>query len=103
MFGDDMDHAGGALQLSSHADQPGTEHYWAILLEDARPDNRVGNAGFIFQRHEDDIALPRPLSNQHETGNGHAIVGDDLGQTLMRDNAAPVEVGAQKGYRMRLQ
>ena len=69
----------------------------------ARPQDRVGDASLVLQRHEDGVAGARTLAHQHEPGDRHASAGDNVGQKLVPDDAARIEVGAQERHRMRLQ
>ena len=70
-FGDDMDDALLVLQLTGDADQPRAEHDRAKGLECLRPDDGVGDAGLVFQRHEDDaVGAARPLADEDDAGNG---------------------------------
>ena len=90
MICNDMDDAAGTLQTPADLDQTGAHDDRPISLEYIFPDDGIGNAGFVFERHEDHaLCRSRPLTYQHETGDrDHAAVSDCI-QTAVRDDALP--------------
>ena len=66
-LGDDMDDAGLVLQLAGHRDEARADDDRAQPLERLRPDDDVGDARLVLERHEDDaLGGARALAHQHE-------------------------------------
>jgi hypothetical protein len=65
--GDHVDDVAFALHFAAHGDKAGAEHLRAELLEHFRPDDDVGDAGFVFERHENDAGgRARALTHEDE-------------------------------------
>jgi hypothetical protein len=75
-----MDDAfGAALDFTMHFHQPRGHHFAPIPLEGIGPHDDVGHAGFILDRHEDRLAVTRPLTHQHDARHAHALARPRLG------------------------
>ena len=48
----DMNHQAFYLEFAFQQDEAGAEDFVAVLLGDAFPDDGVGVAGFVFDRHK---------------------------------------------------
>ena len=65
-------------------DEPRAEHDRAERLEHALPHDRVGDAGLVFERHEDHaLGGAGPLAHQHQPRDGDALAGGDARQQLV--------------------
>lgn len=96
--GDKVDHLPFLLDIAADQDQAGTEDGALIFLADLFPDDNIGVAGLVLDRHEDHaIGRPRPLADIDHAGNldialvlrGHGYpAGDDaaLGQVLAQES-----------------
>ena len=73
-LGDYMRDATLRLHNAVNRHQSAAEDLRPILLKHARPNNDIGDAGFILQRHEDDAgSCTRTLTDKNEAGNALAI------------------------------
>ncbi len=69
MVGDEVNDVPVALQATFHMDEAGGHHYLAIFLHDLAPDDKIGNAGFIFHRHKDHpFGTAGALADQYNAG-----------------------------------
>ena len=81
-FGHHMDDVLLRLHATVDPDQARAHDDGAIALEDFRPDDDVGDSGFVFQRGEDDARRGAgALAHQNKTGDGNAAPASDLRQT----------------------
>ena len=81
MFGDDMYNNPFPLQLSGHPYQPCVHDYRAEFLKYFWPDDKIGDACFVFQRDKNDAAGGAwPLTNQRDPGDrdARAVPPDDV-------------------------
>ena len=63
----DMNDALVPLDAAADQDQPGGHDDGTITLERFRPDHRVGDAGFVLDRHEHDaLGRARPLADEND-------------------------------------
>ena len=80
--GDDMDHAVFRILLDDavHRHQPRAHDDLALLVEHVGPDDEVGDPGLVLERDEAHaLGAARPLADQHQPGDRHALaVADDL-------------------------
>ena len=68
-----MDDPGLGLQVARHRQEARADHDRPQPLEHLWPDDDVGDARLVLQRHEDDARRrPRPLTHEHEAGHGDA-------------------------------
>src|SRR5690606_4468166 len=93
---DDMDHLALLLELAVDGDHRAGEDDPAMRLEDALPGERIGDAGLVLQRDEGDIALARPLADQHDAGDADRVAILEAAQRAGRDDAAPRQPVAQE-------
>ena len=99
-----MDDAGFALQLAGRDDEARADDDRAQTLEGLRPDDEIGDARLVLQRHEDHaLRGAGPLAHQHQPGDGDAVAGLQRRQRLGALDAARVEAGAHEGDRMGFQ
>ena len=68
-----------------------------------RPDDEVGDAGLVFDGHEDALRAAGPLAHQYEARHRHAPPGRDFGKPLAFENAPTIEAFPQERQRMGLQ
>ena len=100
--GDEVDDVAGTLDASPDQDETRAQHRLAKTLQHPGPDHDVHDAGFIFQRHEDNAAgAARALADQDEAGRGCALAVPGTGHRLGRKHAFLRQVPAQEGDRMR--
>ena len=70
-----MHHEPGALHGAAHRQEARRHHRAAVLREDFRPDDDVGDVGLVLERHEDDaVGGARLLADEHEPGDGDHLV-----------------------------
>src|SRR5262249_43945467 len=75
ILGDDMDDALLALQLAAAVEQRRAERGAAKALEDRRPDDQVGDPGFVFEGDKDDsVGASRALADEDEPGDLKAAI-----------------------------
>src|SRR5271165_7233121 len=99
-----MDDAGFLLQLAGDGDIARTQDDGAKALEGSWPDDDVGDRGLVLDGHEDDAACgARPLADGDEAGDGDALARAGPAQVLVANDAAPDEISAQEGGRVRAQ
>ena len=68
-FGHQMDDLTFALYLPENAEQTGTEQFVALLLDQSRVHDDIGQPGFIFQGDKNDSAgRARPLPTGDDSG-----------------------------------
>jgi hypothetical protein len=69
---DDMDYLVRGLHLTPAGQHLRSKDHAALLIEERRPDNKIGDAGFILKRDEHH-ALSRtgPLPHHHKAGYGN--------------------------------
>src|SRR5579863_472647 len=104
ILGDDMDDAFLALQPAPAIDKRRAEHGAAEALEDWRPDDQIGDAGFVFDGHEDDpLGAAWALADQHETGDRNPALDRQSGKRVGGDDAFLGQFVAQKGERVAFQ
>src|SRR6516165_1830833 len=64
-----MDDETGALQAAAHGKKARRHYRAAISFKDFRPDDDVGDVGFIFESHEHDaLRGARALTHQDQAG-----------------------------------
>jgi hypothetical protein len=92
-LGNDMHNEALALQFAVDGKQSRGKKRTAERLEDARPDNRIGNSGFVFQCHEDYVlGRARALSYEHKAADGNACTVFQLGQFCIGYDATRCQV-----------
>src|SRR3546814_19524444 len=65
----EMHHFALALNASAHGEHAGRQDDAPILFEDLRPDDEIGDAGFVFAGDEHHaLGAAGPMSDQHDTG-----------------------------------
>src|SRR4051812_26635187 len=99
-LGDDVDDLAFALQDAVYRDHRRGEDDAALALEDALPDDRIGDSGLVLQREEGDIALARPLPDQDDAGDKNPGAVLQRSEASGGDDAAPIELRPQEGERM---
>ena len=72
-------------------------------VEDALPDDRIGDAGFVLQRQEGDVALARPLADQDDAGDGDPVAVLAPGEPAGGKQAPAIELRPEEGERMTAQ
>ena len=83
-FGDNVNDAMFALQLTRQHDETGAQHDGAMALEYFRPDDGVGDAGLVLQRHEDHpLGAAGALTHQHQACNRHAAARLNFGELFV--------------------
>jgi len=86
-----------ALQLAGHRDKARAEHDCAQTFEDFRPDNDIGDARLVLQRHEDDARGGAwPLAHQHEPSHRDALAVLDRTQRFRAQDSTRGKSGAQE-------
>ena len=105
LVGDDMDDKAFFLHAAPYAEQARGENGAPVLFKNFRPDNDIGNAGFVFERCKDNAARGAgALPHQHKTGKLNARTMLDLVvQLTVRDDTPRGEAVAQKRHGMGLQ
>ena len=99
-----MDDAGLVLQLAGRGDEARADDDRAQALERLRPDDEIGDARLVLQRHEDHaLGGAGALAHQHQPGDGDALAALDAGERVGALDAARVEARAHEGDRMGLQ
>ena len=74
VLGNDVDHQALNLQLSAHGEKLGFEDDLTLSREYPAPYHDVGDAGFIFQRRENNAACRAgTLANKDQPGNLDAL------------------------------
>jgi hypothetical protein len=96
-----------AFDLAAGDDDHAMLGWLAILLEDARADDEVGDAGFILEGHEHDArGGARPLPHQHDASDGNVFALRPAAFILQFDrlmNPALLHSRAKERHRMRLE
>ena len=96
-----------ALRALLHAPfeegEPRAHHLAAEALEVARPDEGVGDPRLVLQRHEDGVALARPLADEHHAGDLRPGAVGDRGEPGAGAHPLLGEEVAQEAHGMRLQ
>ena len=67
--------------------------------ENLGPDDDIGDASLVFERHEDDaLRRSRPLAHQNEAGNGDdlALLQVFIAMLAIADDAAACEIVAEE-------
>jgi len=102
--GDHVDHPVFVFHPSANLDQPRTHHDLAIALHRVRPDDEIGDAGFVFDGDEDH-ALGRTgaLADQYDTGEAHRRALLAVLEIGGAQQAACAQRSAQEAHRMGLQ
>ena len=68
-MGDNMDDVAFALDPATDPEHAGGKDDTALPLIDRRPDNEIGDAGFVLDRDEHDaLGRARPLSQENKAG-----------------------------------
>ena len=63
------------LQAAAHGEKTRRHYGAAVFCKRFRPDDDVGDVGFVFERHEDHaFRRSRPLPHQHKAGDGDTII-----------------------------
>ncbi len=109
-----MNDEAGALQATAHGKKPRRHYDAAVFFENLRPDDDVGDVGFVFEGHEHDpFGGSRPLPHQHQAGDGDPLpipsplAGEDregvVAQSCVADGAERAEAIAEKTHWMVLE
>lgn len=99
--GDEMHHFAFALDLALHRKHAGAEDDAAMLLENLRPYDQVGNPGLVLQRDEHHpLGTSRPLSHQHDTRGFQPTFVARAHGLGAGDDPASREIGTQEGNGM---
>jgi hypothetical protein len=91
------------LDDAAHFHQARCHDGGAIFLEVGGPEQHVGDASFILQRHEDRLALAGALANQDDAGHARGAPIGQIGKGGGAENAFRLEERAQEGHWIRLQ
>src|SRR5262245_17291928 len=69
----------------------------AISLPDRQPDDQIGRAGFILERHErDSLGGTRALSHENQAGNTIAPLGFQFFERSCRDDTLLLQQFAER-------
>ena len=103
-FDDYVDDDALALDGAADGEEGGGEGLAAAALENARPNDRVGDSGFVFEGYENgSLGRSRALAHEREAADLDAAAGGNIGEFGGGDGAARGQLGAQQRRGVRLQ
>jgi hypothetical protein len=99
-IGDDVDDIAFLLERALHSDHRRRHDDPPMGVEDALPEDGVGDAGLVLQGDEGHIALARLLADEHDPRHLDLDAILEPGEVARPGDAAAVELGPEEAQRM---
>ena len=97
----DMNDIALALHAATAGEHAGGENNAALPVEQARPDDEVGDAGFVLEGDEDDARRRAgTLAYQHQAGNGETLAIACRQEIATGDDPLLRQIATKESHRM---